>query len=48
MKNGEGKREVGYETREFKSKGPYMLFRIFCAMRSRAAVGVVCSKLLQY
>jgi len=37
MKDVEGKRKVGYETREFKSKGPYMFFRIVCALRSRAA-----------
>ena len=48
MKDGEGKRKVGYETREFRSKGPYTFFRIICAMKSRAAVGVVCNGLLQY
>jgi hypothetical protein len=48
MKDGEGKRKAGYGTREFKSKGPYMFFLIVCGMRSRAAVGVVYSLLLQY
>lgn len=47
MKDGEGKRKVGYETREFRSKGPYKFFRIIYAMKSRAAVGVVCNGLLQ-
>ena len=40
MKDGEGKRKIDYETREFKSKGPCMFFRTVCAMRGRAAVGV--------
>jgi hypothetical protein len=48
MKDGEERRKVGYETREFKSKGPYMFFRIVCAMRSRTAVGVVYSRQLQF
>jgi hypothetical protein len=48
MKDGEGKRKPGNETREFKPKGPYMFFHIVSGMRSRAAVGVVYSILLQY
>jgi len=48
MKDGEGKRKAGYETRDFKSKGPYVFLRIICGMRSRATVGVVYSILLQY
>jgi hypothetical protein len=48
MKDGEGKRKAGYETREFKSKWPYVFLRIICGMRCRAAVGVVYSILLQY
>jgi len=48
MKDGEGNMKAGYETREFKSKGSYVFLRIVCGMRSRAAVGVVYSILLQY
>jgi hypothetical protein len=47
MKDGEEQRKVD-ETREFNSKGSYMFFRIVCALRSTATVGVVYNGILQY